>query len=403
MRMQTSDDTYERLERIWASDSLHVKRTLIGLTRDICLVEDLLQETYLKARDGIGSYRGENDRAWLCTIARNAFMSHIRRRYVHAETGKVDECAASYSPVGTPDHLELMRVRNAISELGSDLRIALLMKHYCGFTYREIAESAGCPVGTAKWRVSVAIGKLKTALGALEEQTEMTCRDLSRSRILDYLYGTLSLDEMQAVERHLQGCPGCQNRVDDTRKIMSALDALENENALMHIVELDENGLPRIYGYFGEFKSDDPSDQPIHFCASKGVEFEYIGAGGEELTFTREENGDPNYPNTWSYHVEVPAVLCDGETHSLVTVARYEHAPAVREPDGSWKLRWTQLTSVEREWAYVLAIRLPAGSQLISAEPLATETLTKAGTTLVWRTVKAANEWFACDVRYRLP
>jgi len=372
---------------------------LIGLTRDIDLADDLLQETYLKARDGLSSYRGENDRAWLCTVARNAFMAHIRRRYVRSETGDDSECAATYSPVGTPDHLELMRVRDAVSALGSDLRIALLMKHYCGFTYREIAQSTHCPVGTAKWRVSVAIGKLKEALGVMEEQIRMTCRDLSRTKILDYLYGALSSDETEAVERHLQGCQTCQSRLDDTRRIMSALDALEDGMKTLHIVELDRNGVPRIY-MMDRFSM--LGGGVLGFCASKGVEFEYMGAQGEELTFTKEENDNPNYPNTYAYQVNIPQSLADGEIHNLVTAARWDNLLASREPDGCWKFHWSQLSSVEQEWAYVLAIRLPADSHLVSAEPPAVETLGSAGTTLMWRTVHAANEGFQCDIIYRL-
>ena len=400
MHNQMSDDIIERLERIWASDKLHVRRMLIGLTKDIDLADDLLQETYLKARDGVSNYRGENDRAWLCTIARNAFMAHIRRRYVHAETGDDAESAASYSPVGTPDHLELMRIRNAMSELDPELRIALLMKHYCGFTYREIAQNTHCAVGTAKWRVSVAIDKLKEALGALEEQMEMTCAALNKIKILDYLYGSLAYDEMEAIGRHLQDCQKCQSRLDDTSKIMSVLDALENEMKTIHIIELDKNGVPKIYGMTGFAIT---GSSVISFCATKTIPFEYMGAQGEELTYTQEENNDPNYPNTYLYHVNLPQSLCDGKMRNLVTVSRpLEKHYAVREEDGSWKFNWSQLTTVEREWAYVLAIRLPADSHLISADPPAEETKSNAGTTLMWRTVQAANQWFQCEFKYRL-
>ncbi|MCX6376021.1 MAG: RNA polymerase subunit sigma, partial [Armatimonadetes bacterium] len=65
MITQTGRDNRKRLERRWASDREHVRRMLIGLTRDIDLADDLLQETYLKALNGMSSCRGDNDRAWL--------------------------------------------------------------------------------------------------------------------------------------------------------------------------------------------------------------------------------------------------------------------------------------------------------------------------------------------------
>ena len=399
MHIQTNNCNYEHLEQIWSSHKLHIRRMLIGLAKDIDLADDLLQETYLKARDGISSYRGENDRAWLCTIARNAFMAHIRRRYVNAETSSDEEDTSSYSPVGTPDHLELMRIRNAMSELDPEIRIALLLKHYCGFTYREIAQNTHCPVGTAKWRVSVAIGKLKEALGVLGEQMEITCRDLSRNKILDYFYGTLTTDEMEAVQHHLRDCRNCQSRLDDTSKIMSTLDALEHEQKIVHIIELDKDGVPTLYGMF---KFTSLVGGEISFCATKDVPFEYMGTQGEELSYTKEENDDPNYPNTYMYHVNIPKSLSDGEMHNVITVSRLDNYPAIREPDGNWKFRFNQLDSVDHEWAYVLAIRLPADSQLVSVDPPAVETISNAGTTLMWRTVQAANQWFGCNIKYRL-
>jgi len=42
--------------------------------------EDLVQETYLRAYAGFGSFRGGNTRAWLAAICLNAARSQARRR-----------------------------------------------------------------------------------------------------------------------------------------------------------------------------------------------------------------------------------------------------------------------------------------------------------------------------------
>ena len=405
MITQTGRDNRKRLERIWASDREHVRRMLIGLARDIDLADDLLQETYLKALNGMSSYRGDNDRAWLATIARNLFLCHIRRHYVHAEIASNDEVhTVNCWSVGTPDHLDLIRIREAISGLGPDLRTALLMKHYCGFTYNEIADNAHCAVGTAKWRVSMAIGKLKEALGVTEEMMEMTCADLGGTRMLDYLYGSLSPDEAEAMDRHLRSCRACRSRLDGTRKILSALDALESEVKVMHIVELDADGKLIIYGTSRFTNTMDQPLEEISFCATKSYNLEYLGARGEELPFTKEENGDPNYPNTYSYRAKLPQPVAPGETLDKICIFRASdvHA-AVRQDDGDWNFHWSQLTSVEHESAYVLAVRLPSGAHLVSADPLPDDTRSNPSTaTVVWRCLLAANEGFGCDIKYRL-
>ena len=403
---QTTEDADKGLGRIWASERQHVRRMLIGLARDIDLADDLLQETYLRAQSGIPSYRGDNDRAWLSTIARNVFLCHKRRRYVSAEVsddGTVD--AAHYSPVGAEDHLDLIRVREAISELDPNLRTALLMKHYCGFTYREIAEHAQCPVGTAKWRVSLAVGRLNEMLGLAEEIMEMTCADVSRLRVLDYLYGALAPDESEAMARHLRDCPKCRSRVDGTRRILSALDALEGERKHMQVIELDEAGTLTLYTMMRRLNTSDQPIDDLTFVCSKGPIAEYVAAQGEELAFTvAEEHDRANYPNTYLYTAKLPRPVAPGEVCDSMTIfPSLKHRAVGMEPDGSWTFAWKQLTSVENDYAFALALRLPSGAHSVSAEPPATETrVSSSATTLLWRCMRAANQAFECEVTYRL-
>jgi len=403
-------DNRERLERIWAPNNQHVRRMLIGLSRDIDLADDLLQETYLKALNSISGCRGENDRAWLCTIARNLFFSHRRLRYVHAEIDGDGEQAGVLnrvqdSSVGTTHHVELMHIRKAIADLAPDLRTALLMKHYCGFTYNEIADQSGCAEGTAKWRVSMAIGRLKKAIGVTEEMMEMTCADLSTTRMLDYLYKCLPPDEAEAMERHLRKCPQCRTRLDGTRRILSALDALEEEVRMMQIVELEPDGRPLLYSFSSYVNtSDEPLDQ-VRFCGNNTDTLDYLGVRGEELAFTREENTDDlRYRNTYNYSAVLSPPVAPGERLDQVCVVRpAEERAAVRQDDGNWKFHWSQLTSYDRDSAYVLAIRLPLNAELLSAEPQAYDVRKNPPTTtLVWRRLLAAGHRFGCDITYRL-
>ena len=53
---------------------------LQGLTRSETLAEELTQETFFRALDGLEDYDGRQDvRAWLFTVARNAYYDHCRR------------------------------------------------------------------------------------------------------------------------------------------------------------------------------------------------------------------------------------------------------------------------------------------------------------------------------------
>src|SRR5215470_20236670 len=66
------DATLPYLDVVW-----QVARQAAGEGQD---PEDLVQETYLRAYVGFGSYRGENTRAWLAAICLNVARSQARRR-----------------------------------------------------------------------------------------------------------------------------------------------------------------------------------------------------------------------------------------------------------------------------------------------------------------------------------
>ena len=68
------------LETIWERHNSYVRRFLVRLAGDVDLADDLLQETYLRARSGLSAYRGGDAKAWLAAIARNVFYAHARRK-----------------------------------------------------------------------------------------------------------------------------------------------------------------------------------------------------------------------------------------------------------------------------------------------------------------------------------
>ena len=77
---------------------------LQGLTRNEALAEELTQETFFKALDGLKDYDDRQDvRAWLFTVARNAYYSHCRRT---KRTAPLED--AETAPADTPDIAQLL-------------------------------------------------------------------------------------------------------------------------------------------------------------------------------------------------------------------------------------------------------------------------------------------------------
>ena len=77
---------------------------LQGLTHNEALAEELTQETFFKALDGLKDYDDRQDvRAWLFTVARNAYYSHCRRT---KHTAPLED--AETAPADTPDIAQLL-------------------------------------------------------------------------------------------------------------------------------------------------------------------------------------------------------------------------------------------------------------------------------------------------------
>lgn len=76
---------FEGVYRAYFGD---VYRYLLKLTNgNQALSEDLTSETFLKAMDAFGRFRGDCEvRVWLCQIAKNCYLSELRRRKKSADT-----------------------------------------------------------------------------------------------------------------------------------------------------------------------------------------------------------------------------------------------------------------------------------------------------------------------------
>jgi RNA polymerase sigma-70 factor, ECF subfamily len=128
--------------------------------------EDLVQETYLRAYAGFGSYRGENTRAWLAAICLNAARSQARRRRRRPRevtgSGLLDVLPLSRADggEGTADvadvviaGLDAAEVSRCLGRLPEPQRVCIVLMDVAGYTAREAAEALGCPRGTVLARV----------------------------------------------------------------------------------------------------------------------------------------------------------------------------------------------------------------------------------------------------------
>ena len=151
----------------------HLRAFAMSLCGRSALADDLVQETLTKAWAKSDSYQdGTNLMAWLFTILRNEFYSHLRKRKREVEDVDGAEAAQLVTAADQIPNLELGDFRVALAQLPEDQREAIILVGASGFSYEEAAEIMGCAVGTVKSRLSRARTRLSEIMES-EPENEM--------------------------------------------------------------------------------------------------------------------------------------------------------------------------------------------------------------------------------------
>lgn len=144
---------------------------------------DLLQETLMKAWRFIDKYEeGTNAKAWLFTIAKNAFINEYRKRVKTPHKVELQDYVTFHEKEDTPlaggmqvgeemfQYLMGDEVSLAINQLPLDFKTVILLCDIEDFKYEEIAEILGIPIGTVRSRLHRARNMLKEKLKLYAEE-----------------------------------------------------------------------------------------------------------------------------------------------------------------------------------------------------------------------------------------
>jgi len=150
-----------------------VQRLVGRMVRDTDLVEDIAQETFIRAYRALGQFRGESQfYTWLYRIAVNTAkkqllelkrnpvltMSALESDDGDETSGSERELIEQATDTETPEAVLASKeiaeaVNEAMDGLTPELRQAITLREIEGLSYDDIAQALDCPIGTVRSRI----------------------------------------------------------------------------------------------------------------------------------------------------------------------------------------------------------------------------------------------------------
>ena len=147
-----------------------IQRLIGRMVRDVDLIEDIAQETFIRAYKALAQFRGDAQfYTWLYRIAVNTAkktLVDLRRDPVMTESAlrsvsdddetsrPENEPISSETPEAALQAKEIAAAVNAaVEDLPQELRQAVTLREIDGLSYDEIAEVMNCPIGTVRSRI----------------------------------------------------------------------------------------------------------------------------------------------------------------------------------------------------------------------------------------------------------
>jgi RNA polymerase sigma-70 factor, ECF subfamily len=150
-----------------------VERLIGRMVRDVDLVPDIAQETFIRAYRALAQFRGDAQfYTWLYRIAVNTakkqllelkrdpliYQSQMKSLEDDETSGSERELNPGVADAETPEAVLASKeiaqaVNSAMDALPDELRMAISLREIEGLSYEEIAQALDCPIGTVRSRI----------------------------------------------------------------------------------------------------------------------------------------------------------------------------------------------------------------------------------------------------------
>jgi RNA polymerase sigma-70 factor (ECF subfamily) len=157
--------------QLYQRTSTAVYAAIVRVLRDHAQAAEVTQDVYLQLWEGHARFHAEIGEAipWLLMIAHRRAVDRVRSSAARSrrELGYVStDSRAAFDPVGDDAiaRSDVQRLHRALNELPDAHRVTIGLAYLGGYSYTQVAELLGVPLGTVKSRVRDGMHKLRAAL-----------------------------------------------------------------------------------------------------------------------------------------------------------------------------------------------------------------------------------------------
>lgn len=160
----------EALARLLYNNYEIVFKYMIKFALNKTIAEDITQETMVRAIEKFNKFDSARAKfsTWLIAIAQNIYLDQVRKNKNQSKYFERSHILESIieEPVYYDD--SCIKMQEALSKLKEEVRVPIILKHYYGYSYEEIAGKMKILTGTVKSRIHNGLKTLKKELGEYE-------------------------------------------------------------------------------------------------------------------------------------------------------------------------------------------------------------------------------------------
>lgn len=158
---------YTHFDEFYNLTKKNVFFTIISIVKDNYVVDDLMQDTYMKFLENINNYKSKSINAYLSTIARNLAINYYNKEKRIVHNDEIIDYVQSDDKTPNYEYIEVLEMLKTLDDTSREI---VILHTINDLKFKEIAKIVDKPLGTVLWIYNKAIKELKRKVGVTDEQ-----------------------------------------------------------------------------------------------------------------------------------------------------------------------------------------------------------------------------------------